>query len=61
VIPVTNISSILKAKTSSSSSNSSKKASSGGVSEAQKIAMAEALKADKKKKRDKTKFNETSY
>ena len=59
VIPVANISSILKAK-SKSSGGAAKKAAV--VSEAQKLAAAEALKVEKqKKKRDKSKFNETSY
>ena len=54
VIPASNISAILKAKSS--------KKKSAVTSEAQKIAAAEALKLEKqKKKRDKSKFNETSY
>lgn len=54
------ISSILKARTSKNKSSSGKTAT---LSAAQKIAMEEAMKASaaKKKKKDKSKFNEFSY
>jgi hypothetical protein len=60
LVPVTDVASILKAK--SGAKGGTGKKTVAVVSEAQKIAMAEALKAEKnKKKRDKSKFNETSY
>ena len=60
MIPVANISSILKAKSKSGGGGGAKK--TAVVSEAQKLAAVEALKVEKqKKKRDKSKFNETSY
>ncbi len=58
-VTVGDVSSILKMRAKKSSGKS---ASSGGISDAQRIAMSEALKAaGGKKKKDKSKFNETSY